>query len=119
MRAAAVAFAEAVAKSGLAAADKRELTAKLADYQRDFFAWVATAQEATQAQEAMSQTYADVEPMMGVLPITARLQCGRATPQPHELSLTHASWLGRAGTLRQFADHAGRLDDHREEPLFQ
>src|SRR5581483_6002543 len=64
MRHVAAAFAEALAKSDLTAADKSELTAKLADYQRDFFAWVKVAQEAAEAQQAMSKTYAGIEPML-------------------------------------------------------
>ncbi len=131
MRAAAVAFAEAVAKSDLAAADKRELTARLSDYQRDFFAWVATAQESARAQEAMSQTYAKVEPMLGIF-ATSIAEYKDATEAANIASRAHTSrniqlailatllvvsafvlWVGRsiAKPLRAMTRGMGRLMD--------
>jgi methyl-accepting chemotaxis protein len=50
--------------AGLAATARAGMTQKLAAYQRDFFAWMDTAQELAREQKALSEAFATIEPVI-------------------------------------------------------
>ena len=61
-------FAADLGAANIPDAAKAELTKKLADYQRDFFAWMDGAVTVANAQKATSDAYAAMEPVIdGVL----------------------------------------------------
>ena len=55
-------FTAALGSTAIAPAAKDQLTAKLVAYQRDFAAWLATAQALAGAQKTTSDSYASIEP---------------------------------------------------------
>jgi methyl-accepting chemotaxis protein len=57
-------FAATIEKANLADAVKADLKQKLADYQRDFAAWMATALTLTAELKAMSESFSAVEPVI-------------------------------------------------------
>src|SRR5262249_1161736 len=57
-------FATGLAAANIPDAAKAGLTKKLADYQRDFFAWMDGAVAVANAQKAPSDAYAAIEPVI-------------------------------------------------------
>ena len=57
-------FAVAVDGADIPVAAKAELTQKLADYQRDFFAWMDTALTLAGELNAMSESFSSIEPVI-------------------------------------------------------
>jgi methyl-accepting chemotaxis protein len=57
-------FAAEVEGADIPAAAKAELTQKLADYQRDFFAWMDTALALAGELNAMSESFSSIEPVI-------------------------------------------------------
>src|SRR5579863_1032762 len=57
-------FAAEVDKADIPEAAKAELKQKLADYQRDFFAWFDTALKLAAESKAMSESFSEVEPVI-------------------------------------------------------
>ena len=57
-------FSSQVAEANMPATAKADLMQKLANYQRDFFAWMATAQLVATEQMAVSQSFAAMEPVI-------------------------------------------------------
>ena len=55
-------FTKTLADSTVPAAAKDDMTQKLAAYQRDFFAWMEGAQAVAREQQAVSESFAAVEP---------------------------------------------------------
>ena len=60
-------FIVEVAKTDIAEADKAELKQKLADYQRDFFAWFETALKLADELKATSESFSAVEPVIAAV----------------------------------------------------
>ncbi len=57
-------FGKTLAASSIPPADRDDILKKLADYQRDFFAWMDAAMEMARDQKATSDAYAAVEPVI-------------------------------------------------------
>ncbi len=57
-------FAAEIEAADIPAAAKAEIKQKLADYQRDFFAWMGTALKLAGEQNAMSEAFSSVEPVI-------------------------------------------------------
>jgi len=57
-------FAAQLAEADIPEADKAELKQKLADYQRDFFAWFETALKFADESKAMSESFSAIEPVI-------------------------------------------------------
>jgi methyl-accepting chemotaxis protein len=57
-------FAAAIEAADIPAVAKAELKQKLADYQRDFLAWMDTALKLAGEQNAMSEAFSSVEPVI-------------------------------------------------------
>ena len=57
-------FAAEVDKADIPEAAKAELKQKLAEYQRDFFAWFDTALKLAAESKAMSESFSEVEPVI-------------------------------------------------------
>ena len=57
-------FSAGVDAAQIPDADKTELKQKLAEYQRDFFAWMGTALRLADETKAMSESFASVEPVI-------------------------------------------------------
>ncbi|MGJ4941577.1 methyl-accepting chemotaxis protein [Bradyrhizobium sp. HKCCYLS1011] len=64
LKKAAAEFSKAVANANLAPAVKADIDQKLDKYQVDFLAWADGAQETARHAAAMSQAYADIEPIL-------------------------------------------------------
>ncbi|MBB5047375.1 methyl-accepting chemotaxis protein [Rhodopseudomonas rhenobacensis] len=60
-------FSAQLARSDIPAEAQADLGRKLEAYQRDFFAWVATAQLAAKEQSAISARFAAIEPMIAAV----------------------------------------------------
>src|SRR4051794_667010 len=67
MKLGAVEFTAGIASADVPETAKAELTRKLADYQRDFFAWMETALKLSADLKAMSESFAVVEPALEVI----------------------------------------------------
>ena len=67
MKLRAVEFTAGIASADVSETAKAELTRKLADYQRDFFAWMETALKLSADLKAMSESFAVVEPALEVI----------------------------------------------------
>jgi methyl-accepting chemotaxis protein len=67
MKLRAVEFTAGIASADVPETAKAELTRKLADYQRDFFAWMETALKLSADLKAMSESFAVVEPALEVI----------------------------------------------------
>jgi methyl-accepting chemotaxis protein len=57
-------FSSQLAAANMPAATRSDLLQKLTGYQRDFFAWMATAQLVDTEQKAVSQAFATIEPVI-------------------------------------------------------
>jgi methyl-accepting chemotaxis protein len=57
-------FTAGLAKSAIAPAARDDIAQKLANYQRDFFEWMAAALVLVAEQKEMSESYARIEPMI-------------------------------------------------------
>ena len=66
---------------GVAADVKDDIKRKLADYQRDFFAWMETALKVANEQKLTSDVYAEIEPAIEAL-LQAVAQSGRKRRPP-------------------------------------
>ncbi|HYD15469.1 MAG TPA: methyl-accepting chemotaxis protein, partial [Hyphomicrobium sp.] len=60
-------FAAALAASSLSEADKQSIGQKIADYQRDYFAWMAEADAMAAEQKAASDAFSSIEPALDTL----------------------------------------------------
>jgi methyl-accepting chemotaxis protein len=57
-------FATALAASTIPPAAQKDITEKLAAYQRDFFAWMNTADEVAFERQAVADAYAQIDPQI-------------------------------------------------------
>jgi methyl-accepting chemotaxis protein len=68
-------FLANLAATDLSAAVREDIKLKLADYQRDFFAWVETAGTLTNQQKILADAYAAIDPAIEVM-MTATTEMG-------------------------------------------
>lgn len=71
-------FSSQLAEANVPATAKAELLQKLAVYQRDFFAWMVTAQLIDTEQKAVSGSFAAIEPVINSVEETIRQLGGNA-----------------------------------------
>jgi methyl-accepting chemotaxis protein len=60
-------FSAKVDKADIAEVTKAELKQKLADYQRDFFAWFGSAQKLAVELKATSDSFSEIEPVIAAV----------------------------------------------------
>jgi methyl-accepting chemotaxis protein len=121
-------FVAGLDKTEIPAADKADIKEKLANYHRDFFAWMDTAVVLTKEQKLTSDSYAAIEPLIEELKKTIMQRSNEATAADEQsradttmqmqiaigvvafLVLGLAMWIGRA-VSRPITSIAGVMEE--------